>query len=61
MVATPQGTVNRRPLNAAVKPCGGVRPKSLPIRQGFSHDGQTVAVRSLSPQTPREQGVDGEV
>jgi hypothetical protein len=22
MVATPQGTINRRPLNAAVKPCG---------------------------------------
>ena len=61
MVATPQGAINRRPLNTAVKHCGRVRLESLPVRQMFNHGGQTVAVRSLSPQTPREQGADGEV
>jgi hypothetical protein len=39
MVATPQGAINRRPLNTAVKHCGRVRLKSLPVRQMFDHGG----------------------
>jgi len=60
MMAAFPGEIHHSPLNATVRPCGRVRPKSLPFRQKSTRRGQTVAVGRLNPQTPREQGVGSE-